>query len=258
MPRADRYISGFFSPGASRTVVRAKVLGPVEAASLSSGLQADAADLYYSAWISFLDGLHGINRGFYTWATVKLYYSVFYAFRSSLAHDDVCEFHVDGSHYTVIAQTGATPVSCVDRGTHKTVLKSFQRLNPTHALVSQQIDLVHAVDWLMQRREEANYGHPRFNEPDCRPELEFIAAKGVRQTLNAYLAEPSFDYVFDPDHAMVAYPLRALQLIGNQLMAAAPGGLGEDEKAFLRTHSRDTSGSLSVLLSEMKRLTLFA
>jgi hypothetical protein len=52
------------------------------------------------------------------------------------------------------------------------------------------------------------------------------------------------------------YPLRTLQLIGAQLMAAAPAGLTEDEKQFLRARTRDDSGSLSALLSEMKRLTL--
>jgi uncharacterized protein (UPF0332 family) len=256
MPRADTHISSFFALGASKTVVRNRALAPLEAAALSNGLRADGADLYYSGWVSFLDALHGINKGFYTWATIKLYYSVFYAFGASLAYDDVCTFHVNKSYYTVLAQTGAMPVSCTDRGTHKTVLKAFQRRNPNHALVSQQIDLEDAVDWLMHKRESANYGQPRFSEPGYGHEFSYVVANGLRKTLNAYVTEPTFLYVFDPDHAIVAYPLRALQLIGTQLMAATPAGLTEDEKHFLRSKARDDSGSLSTLLSEMKRLTL--
>ena len=256
MPRADTFISSLYSPGASKAVVRSRVLRPSEAAAASSGLRADAADLYYSAWVSFLDALHGINKGFYTWATVKLYYSVFYAFRASLALDDVCAFHVGRSPYIVIVKAGGTPVSCIDTGTHKTVLKTFQRRNRNHVLVSQQIGLEDAVDWLIERREIANYGHSRFTEPDCAREFDYVAESGLRNALNAYLPDAQFLYVFQPAHAMLAYPLRSLQLIGDQLMAAIPTGLTKDEQQFLRARAKDNCGNLAMLLAEMKRLTL--
>lgn len=256
MPRADAYISSFFSRGASKAVVRSKVLAPLEAASLSNALRVDAADLYYSGWVTFLDALNGIDKGFYTWATVKLYYSVFYTLRASLAIDDVCAFHVDRSSFTVRAQAGAAPVSSMDRGTHKAVLNSFERENSTHPLVSQQIDLKRAVDWLVDKRESANYGHPRFSEPNCGNEFDYVFTNGLRKTLNAYITEPSFLYVFDPDHAMVAYPLRALQLIGAQIVATGSLGLAENEQTFLKSRARDDRGNLPVIISEMKRLTL--
>ena len=256
MPRADSYISGLFSPGASKTVVRSRMLTPVEAASLNGGLRADAADYYYSGWISFLDAVQGINRGFYTWATVKLYYTVFYAFRTSLALDDICTFHVGKSQYTVIARAGAMPTSCTDRGTHKAVMKAFQRRNPNHPLVSQQIELQDAVDWFIEKRETANYGQARFSEPNCGVEFDYALSNGLRRAINAYVEEATLLYVFDPDHAIVAYPLRALDLIGAQLVAVGLVGLTKDEQGFLKSNARDSSGSLSALLSEMRRLNL--
>lgn len=148
-------------------------------------------------------------------------------------------------------------MSSSDRGTHKTVLKTFQRRNPNHSLVSQQIDLDDAVDWLIDRRETANYGHPRFSEPNCAREFEYIAANGLRKSLNAYLAESLFLYVFDPDHAMLAYPLRTLQLIGNQLLSAAiPTGLTVDEQRFLKARTKDNGDTIPALLGELKRLKL--
>src|SRR5262249_4912283 len=141
MPRADRYIASLFNPGSSKTTVRSKVLTPLEAASLSEGLQADAADYYYSAWVSFLDALHGVTKGFYTWPTVKLFFSVFYAFRASLVHSGVCAFHIENSSFTVDAVAGAAPISCSDRGTYRTVLKTFQRRNGNHPLMSQRIGI---------------------------------------------------------------------------------------------------------------------
>jgi len=252
-------MAGLFLPNAPKTVVRAKVLSPFEAASLSAALQADAADLYYSGWVSFLDALNGIRTGFYTWATTKLYYSVFYAFRASLAFDDTCTFHVSRPHYIVTAKSGQLPALCAEPGTHKAVLKAFLHRNPNHILMSQQIELKDPVDWLMGKRESANYTDAKFSEPDSRPELQCIASEGIRRTLAAYLADKTSLYVFDPDHAMVAYPLRALQLIGNQLSASGgTGGLTLDEQQFLRVSAKDDSGYLSMLVSEMKRLTLLS
>ena len=257
MPRADKYIAGLFPSGTGRTTVRAKVLTPSEALNLANALRADAVDLYYSGWISFLDALNGIRKFFYTWATVKLYYSVFYSFRSSLALDDFCAFHVGRPHYIVLARPGETPVSCTDSGTHKVVLKSFQDRNPNHLLVSQKIGLDEAVDWLIEKREIANYSNPRFTEPDSSQEFNFIISCGIRKTLNTYLGEKSSLYMFDPDHAIVAFPLRALQLTGDQLLAAVRTlGVAADEEMFLKSCARDDSGYLSQLVSEMKRLTL--
>ena len=178
MPRADRYISGLFAVGATKAHVRCRALTVLEADALTSGLREDASDYYYSAWVSFLDGLCGIDREFYTWSKVKLYYSIFYALRASLALDGICVFYLNRSHYTILARSGATPVSCTDFGTHKSVMKAFERQNPSHLLLSQQIDLQQAIDWFIRQRESANYGEGRFTEPDCGSELAYITQNG--------------------------------------------------------------------------------
>jgi uncharacterized protein (UPF0332 family) len=254
VPRADIYISNLFPPRGPNTAIRAKVLTPLEAAGLSTALRADAGDLYYSAWVTFIDALRGVENGFYTWATVKLYYAVFYAFRASLAYNNECAFHVGRSAFAVTARPGESPVSCTDPGTHKVVLKMFAQKNPGHALISQQIDLVDAVDWLVEKREAANYRTARFSEPDCDPAFEQLISNGFRRTINAYLSESTFLYVFDPDHAVVAYPLCALQLIGTQLSAGGLTVLSEIEKTFLLAQARDKAGKLAGLIAEMKRI----
>ena len=256
MPRADIYISGLFALGAGRTRVRSRVLTPLEATSLSNGLRADAGDFYYSSWVSFLDALRGINMEFYTWSMVKLYDCVFYAFRASLAANDLCAFYVDRSQYLVAARAGATPASSTDRGTHKAVMKGFQRQNPGHPLVSQQIDLQDAVDWLIEKRESANYGQARYTEPGCGTEFDYVLKNGLRQAINGYLTDLSFAYVFDPDHAMIAYPLRALGMVGDQLNAGGLVGVSEDEGRFLSSSARDRTGVLPALLAEMRHLGL--
>src|SRR5437867_8737088 len=191
MPRGDSYMFSLFGAGASRTTVRARVLTNVDVASLSAALRVDAADYYYSSWISFLDAVQGINKGFCTWATVKLYYCAFYAFRASLAVDDLCVFNVGRPQFTVVSRAGASPVSCSVPGTHKAVMEVFQNENPGHLLLSQQISLQNAPDWMIDRREAANYGQGRINEPNCGAEFDFVLAHGLRRTINDYLADTS-------------------------------------------------------------------
>ena len=251
-------MSSLLAPNASKTVVRGRVLTQLEAAALLHGLQADSADFYYSAWVSFLDALNGLSKGFYTWATVKLYYSVFYALNSSLAKNGVCAFYVGSHSYIVDALTGASPVSCTEKGTHKTVLKAFQSRNAAHPLVSQRIDLEEALDWLIYQRETANYRETRFGEPECSDAFDYVAANGVRKALNTYIADSTFMYVFDPDHAMLAYPLSALQLVGNAVAPTAALLLSTEEKQFLKARVRDSTGSIPSILAEMKRLALVA
>jgi hypothetical protein len=258
MPQSQTYLSSLFPIASNKAVVRAKVLTPTEVVSLASALRSDAADYYYSAWISFLDALNGIGKGFHTWATVKLYYAVFYAFRASLALDNVCIFHVNRSAFIVEALAGANPRSSSDAGTHKTVLRAFQRHNPTHPLLSQQIDLLEAVDWLIDQRESANYGRARFDEPHASSLFDHISENGVRRSLAEYVADASMTYTFDRDHAILAYPLQALRLIGSQLQPALLGTADAEEQEFLRSRARDQAGPLALIINLLKQLTLLS
>jgi hypothetical protein len=256
VPRADTYISSLIPPGSNRAAVRSKVLTQFEALSLTEGLRADASDFYYSAWVSFLDALGGINTSFYTWAKVKLYYSAFYAFRASLAIDDVCAFHFGGAPFTIVAKAGEAPISVTDRGTHKTVLRTFQRRAPNHPLFSQQIDLTDALDWLVNMRESAHYGQARFCDPECGAEFEQVVELGLRRALNAYIADAAFSYVFDPDHAAVAYPLRVLQMVGTQMLGVGVASPSATAQKFLKSRARDRAGTISSITGELKRLRL--
>jgi hypothetical protein len=108
---------------------------------------------------------------------------------------------------------------------------------------------------IMEKRETANYRQPRFTEPICGAEFDQVIKDGLRPSINAYLKDPSFSYVFDPDHAMIAYPLRVLTIIGSELTSAGvPLEANPNEEKFIQMNVRDKTGSLSTLLAELKRL----
>jgi hypothetical protein len=68
-----------------------------EAVTLRNCLQDDGGNSLYSAAVSLADALRGLREGFYTWATVKLYYSVFYTARCELALRNTALFYIGGN-----------------------------------------------------------------------------------------------------------------------------------------------------------------
>lgn len=57
----------------------------LEAQQLSRDVQQDAIDFFYNGILSFAEGIDSIFQKRFSWATVKLYYSIYYLIRSSLA-----------------------------------------------------------------------------------------------------------------------------------------------------------------------------
>lgn len=171
-------------------------------------MRADASNFAFSALVSFTDALSGLRQEFYSWTTVKLYYSVFYSLRAILALNDYAIYYEGSKPRGIEASPGAIVEKLAEGNTHKTVLVTFARRHARHPLLSQKIGLEEPLDWLMRRREEANYTGV-FSEPLAPPHFERIHASGIRKSIEAYLDDSL--YTFDPDHAMIAFPLATIQ-----------------------------------------------
>jgi hypothetical protein len=142
------------------------VLSATEANILSRELQNDSKGFFQSAAVSFVDAIRSIEAGFPSWATVKLYYTVYYALRARLAVEGDCIFYVGKSPKLLCAHAGATTTNLVGT-THKAVLARFQRAHPSDYFLSQDIGGVDPLEWFIERREETNYRVNRFTEPDA-------------------------------------------------------------------------------------------
>jgi hypothetical protein len=181
----------------SAVAIKAFTLSATNAAQLTTALNADAIDSYYSATVSLGDALGGINRRFFSWATVKLYYTVFYALRALMALDGHCLFHIGNAPKWIQAIPGSQPGKAA-RSSHLAVLQHFEKNYPHHPLMAQPIALDLPLVWLRERRVEANYTNRGFGEPDAPEHFEQVESGGVRQAIEAYLAD-SGGYLFDPD-----------------------------------------------------------
>lgn len=225
---------------------------PAESSQVAILLPEDANDYYYSACMSVVDGLRAIDVGFFTWSTVKLYYSVFYAVRALLAIDKVAVFWPDRAPFRVHASPGSLPTFVSGEGTHTQVLNAFRGAKPTHAVLSQDIDLMDPLDWMVEQRNRANYFDSRFCEPQLPAHFEQVDRFGVRQAVAAYLGPNSAVLAFDKDHAIVAFPLLVLQSIGNAIKAAGGAVLDDGELGFLVTKCQERKAALAPLMTFIK------
>ena len=218
------------------------VVTPTEAGALSTCLADDAATLTNAAAISILDAIRGLQADLYSWATVKLYYSVFYSFRAILAHNDVCVLY-EGSKPRTLHATAGGRCTKAEGTTHKVVIAQFGRVLATHWLLSQEIAMLPPPEWFMRLREEANYGG-RFYEPLCPPHFAAILANGIRRSVSAYVTDRLF--AFDEDHAALAYPLHALMEARSRT-----NPMDDDSADFIKARAKDASGPLYELIGKL-------
>jgi len=242
---APQFLLGILPPNSTKANVLALRLSANDAVRLRQGLLTDAGNYYYSGLISFLDGSLGLDRSLYTWSTVKFYYSVFYALRCLLALRSHCIYYVNEKPFTCCGIAGSLSAACKGT-THKVVLSLFGQVFAGDPLLSQPIGGEPALEWLMNRREDANYKQGRFADPTAPDHFLKVTQLGFRRAINAYLKEASSLYVFDPDHAMIAFPLAAL-LRARTGLKTQNLQLDLDSGRFLSALGRDKSGRIAGL-----------
>lgn len=251
MPQAGQYLSTLLGvPSPPKSQIESRHLSAAESDALAAVLRADADDMYYSSCVTLLEALLGLRRHCYTWATVKFYYSTFYALRAALALNGDCLFYIKSTPYHIKAAVGAAP-SGKSGNTHYAAIALFSALRKGHFLLSQKIGITEPLEWLTERREEANYRKARFGDPAAPDHFRFVETDGVRKLLETYIQDGesgSDTYTFLPDHAVFAYPLRALLLIGREFKKAGGASVEREEVVFMDDLGRDSSGQFPRLM----------
>jgi hypothetical protein len=247
MHRAQWYFDTVINPGGNAPAGIA--LNPLIAGTLELELAEDAKSYFYSALVSVGDAVQAIQHEFFSWATVKLYYAVFYALRATLAaHKYAVLYHVvgqKGTPYRLRAASGEAPVK-LSGNTHKVILQQYASYFPAVPMVTQLIGIDKPFEWMMERREEVNYKNAKFHEPAAPLFFKKIASEKMRHLLLAYINDNSSTFAFDPDHAILALPIAAIQAANAALSARVPPAvLSEDDTKFLSQLFRDRHGEIS-------------
>lgn len=239
---AARYVEANIIPKGIKTYQ----LNHLEAVQIEAILQNDAKDYFYSATISTANAYSSIERRHYSWSTVQLYYSNFYILRGLLALKGICIFYDGYKPYSIHAipsESAQKPSGKQNSTTHGMVLSiAKNRIGASITGNGQTIDQLNPLDWMKDLREEANYKHSKFFEPNAPAHLKTVAAHGIRKAIGSYLADSV--YTYDPDHAAVAYNLFLWSLFRDELHKRGKFDFTDDELSYLRSLFADETGPL--------------
>lgn len=190
-------------------------IGGVDAQRLAEALNDDALGLAQAAAASLFEGVQGVVDNRFTWATVKLYYSCFYAARARLMLRGSSIFYIGSSPYLLEAKAGCA-VKKQSGNSHTVVIAEFARSLPGDVTISQEIATHAPLKWLEDRRNVASYRVAPFKDPEI--PTDFCRFHGApRRHLAAYLGKDRLLYAFDPDHAILALPLLMLGCLNDDI-----------------------------------------
>ena len=179
------------------------------ASIMFAALIGDAKNYHYSSCVSVCEAIRGVRDGNYSWAVVKLYYSVFYSIRSLLATNGVSIFYNGTKPWSIDAVAGSQPQKRSGT-THEVVYRVFSEKFPSNPLIGE-IEGVNCFNWLKKLREDANYKLGKFVEPSIPSHFQNALSVGLRRSLHAYQNDAALSYAFDKDHAAIAYPIACLK-----------------------------------------------
>lgn len=189
-----------------------------QADDFSKDLLEDAKDLYYKGALSICEGVNAIGRNLPSWAMVKLYYSVFYFLRATLATQKIALLRGRGWYY-IKTSIGEKLRKSKEHTTHKnTISVAIKELKTHDTLMDNMIDGKISYTWLMEKRERIHYREREFHDPGYPDFLEVISQDNLDYLISLYIDDSQFIYCFQEEHACLALPLKRWILTKSDLM----------------------------------------
>lgn len=202
-------------------------LSAAEAADLRADLRDDSLDHYYKGLLSLCEAISSIDKHLFSWAVVRLYYSVFYFLQGSLASNGYAVIRNKCLYLLKVAE-GEVPIKKASkryRNSHQGVIMIYQDLyKSSDKLQSNTIDGINPYEWLSKKRNQINYRERQFHDPRASYFLSKICQSVTDNKLNSliqtYLDDEEYLYCFQSDHASLALPIKRALLTRDDLTRA--------------------------------------
>jgi len=199
----------------------------IDVAALKTSLLADGEDLFYKGLLSLGEALSEVGEKRHSWAAVKMYYSVFYFLRASLAAKGYALIK-NQSMYLVKVEQGGLPLRKASkryRNDHLAVVNcSKDILGESDVLLTNSINDLDVYSWLMETRNSVHYRQREFLEPGYHAGFATIQEAVDRgdfpSLLDDYYNDSIPIYCFDLDHAVIAAPIKRALLSRIDLQGA--------------------------------------
>lgn len=199
----------------------------------------DVINYYYKSLLSFSEGLDAVLRKNYTWATIKLYYSVYFGLRTSLLCRDIVLVRAARHLYKFKITSGAQyekPKDMTDHGgTIHTYIDLFQR---TDFFCSNLIEETNAYLWLKDCREIVNYKDGVFHDPETtalwNSIIHDISDTDIKKTLSKYINEKD-KYCFLPEYAVLAISINRILVVAQEVKNEISNRLEDAQKDWVKS-----------------------
>jgi uncharacterized protein (UPF0332 family) len=174
-------------------------------------IKNDRDGFFLNALISYTLAIKSIISKNYSWAIVKLYYTIFYAIKTKLALSNRTTFYHNSKLYSINNTHGSTFKKL--KGTsHEAIFKYFSEEYPRDLFVASPIDSQNPFEWFKEKREYVNYKVNPMEDP-----LPYCIYDKINDSfihwINEYLTDEDYIYTFDNEHAYLAYPTKMINNI---------------------------------------------
>lgn len=177
----------------------------------------------------------------FSWATVELYYSLYYLIRASMASKGIAMLRCK-SMYRLFARTGEKPFSTGNKKyntTHEGTISHYKDLfGQSDILLSNNIEEQDVYQWMMNAREIVNYRSAVFPEPDCLDIWDYFSQsidEGNFTNVLEQLENDPYIMCFQEEYAVIAIPIKRLQqTISDMLNASLLSDFNEERLRFIK------------------------
>lgn len=203
---------------AKKDIFKNYILRNEDIAPLRAALKDDAVDFFNSGLISFSEGIDSIYQQRFSWATVKLYYSIFYMLRASMASKDIALLR-SNRLFRLPIRVGESPYSTTNKkysATHEGTISHYKDLFAADdKLLSNLIDDKDAYKWMQDIREIINYRAVTFKDPNYLDVWEKFAQAIGDGTIGSLLLtlqnDPDYIYCYQEEYAVVGIPIKCIK-----------------------------------------------
>lgn len=202
----------------------------------------DIQNLYFNGLLSIVEALNNINKGFYSWSTVKLYYACFYLSKCSLILNDILIFRQDRDVYYAILEAGKfiKKIPSDNKTDHQSSIWLFNEVyKDSDLLLSNTINELNPLTWMRNKREEINYRQDVFQEP-APPYfwdeiVRMISKRSLPKIVSQLINDETYLYTFQEEYAILAVPLVRLSLTYSDIHENnLEFALSDDQLTFLK------------------------
>ena len=244
--------------GLPKKTYEERKLSGTEAGEIRAALKDEVMPYYYKALLSLVESFPAINNHNYSWATVKLYYSVYYSCRAYLACKGTAIFRGERKLFYVKARENEYIKKCQEHTDHKGTMYTLKTLyNSQDLLQHNTIDNMLTYEWMMMRREEINYKDIDFHDPDS-PDFWYniqndVKNEGIEHVVKN-LIEDEWLFCFQSEYGVLGIPLKRLMLTVNEIrLAGINCFMEQNKKEFVEQYLQSFDETVKRALLVWKR-----